>query len=293
MPTRLRPRGGWRWGRCRGWGWGWGFSLIAGGVFFSGLWCFLALALLDQAVVAIVLIVYSWLFAVGGGRVSARRPTHFSLLRQRKVSQRKATHSLRPLRVATGQTCVGVFAGCAVELALRCARRSDNHGESVDEAWALRRPCSPRNRPAAGAASRGREPNIQTAGHPFGPSLRSAWPAQRVALAPARWGRAQRWPVWMSDSRVPFTMRRGAQWAGWHVCRRTHMLRGLTRRSCLNEAPKARSEFCDAPRPRAPQVAPARSAGDADSGVALSLVTFFRRRERKLLARRATPGLRP
>ena len=35
------------------------------------------------------------------------------------------------------------------------ARRSDSHGESVHEAWALRRPCSPRNRPAAGAASRG------------------------------------------------------------------------------------------------------------------------------------------
>ena len=43
---------------------------------------------------------------------------------------------------------------------------------------------------------------------------------------------------------------------------------------------------------RAPEVAPKRSAGDADSGVALSLVTFFwpatrRRRERKLLRRRA------
>ena len=44
---------------------------------------------------------------------------------------------------------------------------------------------------------------------------------------------------------------------------------------------------------RAPQVAPARSGGDADSGVALSLVPFFRRRERKGLACRATPGLRP
>ena len=35
------------------------------------------------------------------------------------------------------------------------------------------------------------------------------------------------------------------------------------------------------------------SAGDADSGVALSLVPFFRRRERKGLARRATPGSCP
>src|SRR3989344_1809908 len=50
--------------------------------------------------------------------LSPRRATHFSLLRQRKVSQREATPSLRPLRFATGQTCVGAVAGCAVELAL-------------------------------------------------------------------------------------------------------------------------------------------------------------------------------
>ena len=136
------------------------------------------------------------------------------MLRQIKVPKRKATPSLRPLRCAKGQTCGVSVAGCAVELALRCARRSDSHGESVHEAWALRRPCSPRNRPAAGAASRGGEPNNQTAGHPFGLSLGSAWPAQRVALAPASWGRAQR-----SEAKVrvdvlsplPLWMRRGAQ----------------------------------------------------------------------------------
>ena len=94
------------------------------------------------------------------------------------------------------------------------ALRSNNCGESVHEAWALRRPCSPRNRPAAGAASRGGEPNIQTAGHPFGPSLRSAWPAQRVALAPASWGRAQRSEAKARVdvlSPLPLWMRRGAQ----------------------------------------------------------------------------------
>ena len=101
-----------------------------------------------------------------------------------------------------------------MELALRCARRSDSHGESVHEAWALRRPCPPHNRPAAGAASRGGEPNSQTAEQPFGPSLRLAWPAQRVALAPASWGRAQR-----SEAKarvdvlppLPLWMCRGAQ----------------------------------------------------------------------------------
>jgi len=174
-----------------------------------------------------------------GAGLSPRRARYFSLLRQRKVPKRKATPSLRPLRGAKGQTCGVSVAGCAVELTLRYARRSDSHGESVHEAWALRRPCPPRNRPDAGAASRGGEPNIQTAGHPFGPSLRSAWPAQRVALAPASWGRAQR-----SEAKarvdvltpLPLWMRRGAQRAGWRVCRRTHALRELTRCGCLSGA---------------------------------------------------------
>ena len=41
------------------------------------------------------------------------------------------------------------------------------------------------------------------AGHPFGPSLCSAQFAQRVALAPTSWGRAQRWPVWLFCSLCP------------------------------------------------------------------------------------------
>src|SRR6478672_13900981 len=98
-------------------------------------------------------------------------------LRQKKVTKEKATPSLRPLRDAKGQTCVGAVAGCAVELTARCALRSDNHGESVHEACALRRACSPRNRPAAGAASRGKtaeQPNSHTGHRCARPRLRSA-----------------------------------------------------------------------------------------------------------------------
>ena len=61
-------------------------------------------------------------------------------------------------------------------------------------------------------------------------------------------------------------------------------------------APGARSEFCGAPRDRAPQVAPQRSEGVADSRVAFSLVTFFWRSKRKPLRRRAhtpAPALNP
>ena len=72
--------------------------------------------------------------AKGGGRVSARRPTHFLLLRQEKVSKEKATQLSATPALRYGATCVGAFAGCAVELATRCALHSDNHGESDVEA---------------------------------------------------------------------------------------------------------------------------------------------------------------
>ena len=231
----------------------------------------------------------------GGGRESPGVRVTFFRVAERKSPKKGRPPVCDPCAVRRGDLRRG---GCGVRRGTHCAPlalRSDSHGELDNEACALRRACSPRNRPAAGAASRGGEPNSQHpnihTGHCCArPSLRSAW-----RLRPrdgAERSAAKQWPEWMLSPQ-PLCMRRGAQWAGWHVCRRTHMHRGLARRSCLNGAPKARSEFCDAPRPRAPQVAPARSAGDADSGVALSLVTFFRRRERKLLARRATPGLRP
>src|SRR6478672_7045670 len=116
--------------------------------------------------------------AEAGSRPAA---SDFLLLRQKKVTKEKAIPSLRPLRDAKGQTCVGAVAGCAAELTARCALRSDNHGELDNEACALRRACSPRNRPAAGAASRG-----GTAEQPHGPLLRSASRSRREA--PARAG---------------------------------------------------------------------------------------------------------
>ncbi|MBU1353781.1 MAG: DUF4880 domain-containing protein [Gammaproteobacteria bacterium] len=69
--------------------------------------------------------------------------------------------------------------------------RSDNCGESDHEACAHWRACSPRNRPDAGAASRGldsRTASNQIAEQLRGPLLRSALVAQREALAPARSG---------------------------------------------------------------------------------------------------------
>jgi hypothetical protein len=148
-------------------------------------------------------------------------------------------------------------------------------------------PMPPHNRPAAGAASRG-----WTAEQPHGPLLRSAPSCGRKRHALRRRGRAQRWPVWMSDSRVPFAMRRGAQGVGRHA-------RRSARASCsdspwLSERRAQRKASSTArPTPEHRRL-PAAKRRDAACRVALSLVTFFRRRERKLLRRRAhTPASAP
>ncbi len=78
--------------------------------------------------------------------------------------------------------------------------------------------------------------------------------------------------------RVPFRMCRGAQ-------------RPADQGSRLSE--RRRREFERDPAGREHRRLPAAKRRDTDCRVALSLVTFFRRRERKLLACRATPGLRP
>ena len=70
------------------------------------------------------------------------------------------------------------------------------------------------------------QPNSQ---HLFGPLLRSAWPAQRVALAPARIGRAKQRPVWLFCPPCP---------SGCAEERRVWRIRA---RDCLSEV--KRSEF--------------------------------------------------
>ena len=148
-----------------------------------------------------------------GGRVP------FFRVAERKEPKKGRPCCLRPLRCAAGQP--GVL-GHGVHRRTRCAPaalRSDNCGESVHEACvsfgthATPRPARPRRI----------QKGTRGSGYPHGLLLRSAQPAQREALAPARWGRAKQWPVWMSDSRVPFCMRlgragRGVAWASERPC---------------------------------------------------------------------------
>ncbi len=191
--------------------------------------------------------------------------------------------------------------GCGVRRGTRFAaalRRSDNHGESEHEACALRRPCHPTTappqaQPAGGGQPNIQQPNIQTVPRAFaalGPLSRAQAPRAARAGPSAAMARVD---VRFAGSLLCAPGARRAR-GGMRVGAR--MLRELIHRSCPSGAPQARSEFCGAPRDRAPQVAPQRSEGVADSRVALSLVTFFRRNERKLLRRRAhtpAPALNP
>ena len=189
------------------------------------------------------------------------------MLRQRKVPKRKATPSLRPLRCATGQTCGGALAGCAVELALllRSAARTatasqiTKHGRTgahaTPQPHRRRRSQQGENTPTAIRVVAALDPKNAA------PCARRLRPQQRAERSNGPSG---------YSAPTPLCMRRGAQ-------------RPADQGSRLSE----RSEFERDPAGREHRRLPEAKRRDADSGVALSLVTFFRRSERKLLRRRA------
>ena len=127
------------------------------------------------------------------------------------------------------------------------------------------------------SAHREGDPRI---GHPHGPSLRSAPPAQRVALAPARGGRAKQRPVWLVRLSTPLLAApaAGRLWGGMGV--EAPMLRELTRRSCPNGAAKQRSEFCGAPRNRPAAGLPRSKAQGSQTGGRLSFGYFSLAKQR-------------
>ena len=178
-----------------------------------------------------------------GAGLSPRRATHFSLLRQRKVSKRKATPSLRPLRCAPGQTCVVSVAGCAAELTARLRRsvqttvasQFTKHGRCDAHAHPATAP------PQAQPAGVG-QPNIQTAGHPNSPTGHCfARPPLAGASATrcAGWAERSNGPCGCPFPGFPSVRAEKRRAGGACVCRRTHALRALTCRSCLNGARSA------------------------------------------------------
>jgi len=142
--------------------------------------------------------------------LSPRRATHFSLLRQRKVSQREATPSLRPLRFATGQTCVGAVAGCAVELALllRSAARTTTASQFTKhgrfDAHATPQPPRRRRSQQGWGSRTSEQPNCPSGHRCARPCRRSAW-----RLRPRDGAERSNGPCGSPLPRVPFWMRLG------------------------------------------------------------------------------------
>ena len=187
------------------------------------------------------------------------------MVRQRKVPKRKATPLSASPPLRAGATCgARVWRGLAQLAPLRVAQ---THASP-----------DPPN-PALLGASRG----AKGAEHPHGPLLRSAQLAQRVALAPARRGRAQQRPEWMLAVRLShpcwLRLRRGG--CGVSMGVEAPMPRELTRRGCLNEAATQRSEFHGAPRNRHAAGLPLRTAKGSQTGGRLSFGYFSLAKQRK------------
>jgi len=131
-----------------------------------------------------------------------------------------------------------------------------------------------------------------TTQQPYGPSLRSALSLRAQAPCAAQSRPSAAMACGDVRLRVPFCACREAQGRG---CVRVPQ---DTRTSCTDSPQlferSAQRAVSSAAHPLTEhRRLPVAQRRDTHSRVALSLVTFFRRSERKLLARRATPGLRP
>ena len=214
-----------------------------------------------------------------GAGCSPRRARHFSLLRQRKVPKRKATPSLRPLRGAKGQTCGGAVSGCAVELTLllRSAARTATASQITKHARSDAR-AHPATAPTQAQPAGGGQPSSRTATR----VVATLDPTSR-AQAPRA---AQAGPSAAQRSNGPC----GCPHPGFPSgCAEERSGQRIRARDCLSATQW--SELERDPAGREHRRLPAAKRRDAACRVAFSLVTFFWRRKRKLLRRRAhTPA---
>jgi len=164
----------------------------------------------------------------------ARRRTYLSLLRQRKVGQRKTTLLSVSPSLRYGATCDARSRGVP-QNSLRAARYAQTTAASqFTKAGVLRRQPAPR----PGASRHGQKGGGNGTGH------RCARPREGRVFCRAKRSdgpcRAVH-PLWLRLGRSACGVSVGVA-APTHRC--------LTCRGCLNGAPQARSEFCGTPRKR-------------------------------------------
>ncbi len=206
---------------------------------------------------------------------SPRRATYFSLSRKRKVGKRKATPLAVSPALRSGAACDAQAWGGTAKLTARLRRavrttaasQSTKHGHA---SLPMPAPC-----PALLGTARGGGQSARTvASLGLFSHYRKHSEAER-SDGPYRF----QFPSGCAEERSG---------RGERMHRRMHSHRDLTRCGCPNGAAKPRSEFCGAPRTRAPQVARSEAEGRSQRG-ALLLPTFLVR-ARKV---GAPPGAHP
>ncbi len=215
----------------------------------------------------------------GGGRESPGMQVTFFCFAKRKSPKKRRPPVCDPFAVRRGKPAACRLRGapwnslCAVRAARTAtASQSTKHGRFDAHAT----PQPPRRRRSQQGVG---NPNIQQPNSPTG--HRFARPHLAGASATRCAGEAERsnGPCGCPHPGFPSgcAEERSGQW--------------IRARDCLSAV--KRSELERDPAGREHRRLPVAKRRDAACRVALSLVTFFRRDERKLLACRATPGLRP
>ena len=106
---------------------------------------------------------YGLCFGSGRRPGVARQQVTFSCFAKRKSPKRRRPPVCDPFAALRGKPAACRLRGAPWNSLCAGARRSDNHGESVDEARALRRACHPATAPAQAQPAGVGQPNSQTA----------------------------------------------------------------------------------------------------------------------------------
>ena len=171
-----------------------------------------------------------------GGRESPGMRVTFFCFAKRKSPKKRRPPVCDPFAVRRGKPAAGRLRGAPWN-SLRCVAASFRHPRRVSSrgmvaSTPMLTPQPPRRRRSQqGWGSRTAEqPTSVRAIAALGPDFAARGACARE-MGPS--DAKARGDVWFP---APLWMRRGAQWAGWRVCRRTHALRGLTRCGCLSGA---------------------------------------------------------
>ncbi|SFE12350.1 hypothetical protein SAMN04489710_11520 [Paracidovorax konjaci] len=241
------------------------------------------------------------------GRVSARRPRTFSLLRQRKGPKRKATLlAASPFaRWAKGATCGARSRGAAAKLAARWRaalghRSQSDHVADVSFGTSARpAPCAPRLIQKGSCRTRAiaaLDLGCASAAHraPFverDVTLHLDRAQRRSSQAEQRDGpRVLRRPSEATARNAPSGCAWGAQGAGWRVCRRTHPLQHLARRGCLSGARQRAASSAAHPATEHPRSPRSAAKGSQTAGSPFFWVLFFGEAKKSASAAGPRPG---